>query len=247
MLGNSRTPRRTLSYTSAIFQTCFSFKQAKCKKLSIFWHMTIIIITVLCNRLFYYIFFLTRCTDYIRRDEERKERRRLLEAASVFLRSQNNCQVIINETFKSDWLSKWFSYHSAKYGLSQVALVVKNSLASARDIEDMGLIPELGRSPGGGHGNPLQCSCLENPMDRGAWQTTVHRVEESDMKRLKMNTQRKKDFFLARAPWIKKIMDSPFIIILSTSFSSLWTPSPSLTLQGRQLTMVAESELQFST
>ena len=41
---------------------------------------------------------------------------------------------------------------------------------------DVGSIPGLGRSPGGEHGNPLQCSCLENPMDRGAWQATVHGV-----------------------------------------------------------------------
>ena len=44
---------------------------------------------------------------------------------------------------------------------------------------DLGLIPGLGRSPGGGHGNPLQCSYLENPMDRGAWWTTLHVVAES--------------------------------------------------------------------
>ena len=43
----------------------------------------------------------------------------------------------------------------------------------------LGLTPGLGRSPGGGHGNPLQYSCLENPMDRGAWQTTVHGVTKS--------------------------------------------------------------------
>jgi len=49
-----------------------------------------------------------------------------------------------------------------------VVLVVKNAPASARDVRDMGLISGLGRSPGGGHGNPLQYSCLENPMDRGA-------------------------------------------------------------------------------
>ena len=51
---------------------------------------------------------------------------------------------------------------------SQVALVVKNPLASAGDIRDVGLIPGPGRSLGGGHGNPLQYSCPENPMDRGA-------------------------------------------------------------------------------
>ena len=44
---------------------------------------------------------------------------------------------------------------------------------------DLGSIPELGRSPGKGNGNPLQYSCLENPMDRGAWQSTVHGVAKS--------------------------------------------------------------------
>ena len=56
---------------------------------------------------------------------------------------------------------------------------VKNLPAIAGDIRDMGSIPGLGRSPGGGHGNPLQYSCLENPMDRGAWWATVHRVTMS--------------------------------------------------------------------
>ena len=62
---------------------------------------------------------------------------------------------------------------------SQVALVVKNTLANAGDSGDKGLIPGPGRSPGGGSGNPLQYSCLENPMDRGAWRATVHGVAES--------------------------------------------------------------------
>ena len=53
--------------------------------------------------------------------------------------------------------------------VSQVALVVKNSPAKAGDIRDAGSIPELGRSPGERHDDPLQYSCLENPMDRGAW------------------------------------------------------------------------------
>ena len=59
---------------------------------------------------------------------------------------------------------------------SQVALVVKNPPANAGDVRDLGSIPGLGRSPGGGHGNPLQYSCLENPGIRGAWWATVHRV-----------------------------------------------------------------------
>ena len=61
-----------------------------------------------------------------------------------------------------------------------MALLVKDLPANAGDIEDIGSIPGLERSPGGGHGNPLQYSCLENPMDRGAWQATVHGVTESD-------------------------------------------------------------------
>ena len=63
--------------------------------------------------------------------------------------------------------------------VSQVALVVKNLPANAGDIRDMGSIPGLGRSARGGHGNPLQYSCLENPMDRGVWRAIVHRVTKS--------------------------------------------------------------------
>ena len=55
--------------------------------------------------------------------------------------------------------------------------MVKNTAANAGDIRDLGSIPGSGRFPGGGTGNPLQYSCLENPMDRGAWQTVVHGVE----------------------------------------------------------------------
>ena len=62
---------------------------------------------------------------------------------------------------------------------SQVVLVVKNLTANEGDVRDVGLVPGLGRSPGEGHGNLLQYSYLENPMDRGVWQTTVHRVAQS--------------------------------------------------------------------
>ena len=55
--------------------------------------------------------------------------------------------------------------------------MVKNRPANAGDIRDSGSIPGWGRSPGGGHGNPIQYSYLENPMNRGTWWATVHRVE----------------------------------------------------------------------
>ena len=60
-----------------------------------------------------------------------------------------------------------------------MALEVKNPPANAGDIRDVDSILELGRYPGEGHGNPLQYSCLKNPMDRGTWQAIVHRVSKS--------------------------------------------------------------------
>ena len=64
---------------------------------------------------------------------------------------------------------------------SQVALVVKNLPDNAGDVRDSGLIPGWGRSPGGGHGNSLQYSCLENPMDTGAWWSKVNGVFSKEL------------------------------------------------------------------
>ena len=65
------------------------------------------------------------------------------------------------------------------YWASQVVLVVKNLPANAVDAGDMGSIPVSERPPGGGNGSPLQYSCLENPMKRGAWRAKVHRVSKN--------------------------------------------------------------------
>ena len=62
-----------------------------------------------------------------------------------------------------------------------MAQVVKNLAANAGDLRDVGLIPVSGRSPGGGHGNPLSYSRLKDPMDRGAFRATVHRVTKSQI------------------------------------------------------------------
>ena len=70
----------------------------------------------------------------------------------------------------------------------QVALVVKNLPANAGDIRDAGSVPGPGRSPGGGNDNPLQYSCLENPMDRGAWQATVHKVTQNQIQLKRLST-----------------------------------------------------------
>ena len=66
------------------------------------------------------------------------------------------------------------------YGTSQVVLVVKNPPANAGDVRDSGLILGSGRSTGEGNGNPFQYSCLGNPMDRGTWWATLHRITESE-------------------------------------------------------------------
>ena len=78
-------------------------------------------------------------------------------------------------------------------------LEVKNPPANAGKVRNTGSIPGLGRSPGGGHGNPLQYSCLENSTDKGAWWATVHRVTKSQtrLKRLSMHDVK------SRTKWVK--------------------------------------------
>ena len=69
-----------------------------------------------------------------------------------------------------------------------MALAVKNPPANAGNARDVGLIPGSGRSPEGGHGNPFQDSCLENPMDRGAWGATVCRIAKSQTRLQQLST-----------------------------------------------------------
>ena len=108
--------------------------------------------------------------------------------------------------------NNWFCRNSVN--ISEVALVVKNPPANAGDIRDTGSIPGSGRSSGEGYGNLLQYSCLENPMDRGAWGTTVHRVTQSQtrLKRLSMRACR----FL-----IYKIKRDNYLILKFSSKHSL--------------------------
>ena len=68
------------------------------------------------------------------------------------------------------------AFQSKERALNGKGAVIKNSPANAGDVRDTGLIPGPGRSPGGGHGNPLQYSCLGNPIDRGSWQAAVHSI-----------------------------------------------------------------------
>ena len=79
----------------------------------------------------------------------------------------------------SAWLHTHMYSHLHNYRVSSGGSVVKNTPANAGNARDLGLIPGSGRSPGKGNGNPLQYSCLENPMDRGAWWAAVHEVPKS--------------------------------------------------------------------
>ena len=73
---------------------------------------------------------------------------------------------------------EWGAIAFSRWHFSQVALVVKNPPANGEYVGELGLTHVLGRIPGGGYGNPLQNSCLKNPIDRGGWQATVHTVEK---------------------------------------------------------------------
>ena len=75
--------------------------------------------------------------------------------------------------------SHHLKYQASVFRASHVALVVKNVPSNERDIRDLDSVPGLGKSPAGGHGNPLQYSCLENPTDRGTWQAIVYGVIKS--------------------------------------------------------------------
>ena len=97
---------------------------------------------------------------------------------------QEDRQLILGSA--TDWLCDYeFSYLTSCP--SQVVLVVKNLPANAGDIKDVGSIPGLGRSHGGGHGNQLQYPCLENPMDRG-WRATAHSGAKSQTRLKGLNT-----------------------------------------------------------
>ena len=93
------------------------------------------------------------------------------------LTSQANCTVCGHAGYHL--FPRVLSDGCCSFWAFQVALIVKNLPAKAGDLRDASLIPRFWRYPGRGHGKPLQYSCLENPMDRGAWWATVHGVAKS--------------------------------------------------------------------
>jgi len=79
--------------------------------------------------------------------------------------------------------------------------VVKNLPANAGDTRDAGLTPGCGKSPEGGHGNPLQYSCLENPMDKRAWKATVHRAAQNWTRLKQLSMQERQTLYTGEAPY----------------------------------------------
>ena len=137
----------------------------------------------------YFSSFLPNCPCFIQTEHFLEHYYQIIQSNRTFFRP-----MLLN-SYGSDFSGVlcFFSPLFFPFGLcclaSQVALVVKSPPACAGHIRDVGLIPGSGRSPGGGHGNPLQYSCLENPMDRRAWWATVQGIPkiETGLKWLSMH------------------------------------------------------------
>ena len=111
--------------------------------------------------------------------QSRTQLKRLSSSSS----SSSSSRMPLEVTYEGEVITKMHSIflkckHKTEEA-SQLSLVAKNLPGNAGDIKDMGLIPGLGRSLGGGHGSPLQYSCLENVIDRGIWRATIYEVTKS--------------------------------------------------------------------
>ena len=105
--------------------------------------------------------------------------------SSLLMRSWESCQCFqLQFLYWLKWNNDRVSHTELLWGLNLIIIIdTRASLVENKEsdckVGDLSLIPGLGRFPGGGHGNPFQYSCLENPMDRGAWHATVHRLTKS--------------------------------------------------------------------
>ena len=98
---------------------------------------------------------------------------------NIYSCSEGNCTETQTIGAEGSPVIEYFHPLTLQIRAAQVVLEVKNQPANARRCKRPGFIPGSGSFPGGGHGNPLQYSCLENPMDREAWRVIVHRVAKS--------------------------------------------------------------------
>ena len=132
---------------------------------------------------------------------------------------------VVPQAFSSYLFYIW-QYVYASPWVSQVALEVKNLPANAGAIRDVASILGSGRPPGRGHGNPLQYSCLENPIDRGAWWATVHRVPQSQTRLQRLSTHTRvsvpvSQFIPPSYPQLL-VRVHPFFKLEDNCFTSCW-------------------------
>ena len=116
-------------------------------------------------------------------------------------------------------------------GTSQVVLLVKNVPADARGLRDLGSIPGLGKSPGQGNGSPLQYSCLDNAMDRGAWWAIVYRVAKSQTQ-LKLLSTRTHGFLPCP---LEGKHETRILTLLGWTDGACWKPFPCVFLHAELL------------
>ena len=131
--------------------------------------------------------------------------------------------------------TRWHDLATKQHGvLTQGALVVKNPPSNAEDVGDAGSIPGLGRffSPGKGNGNPLQYSCLENPVDRGAWRATVHGAAKSRTWLKQFSTHRHILIYLPILLFLSYRGQQNFSLMVKSNCQSLTSPQNCIGFDG---------------
>ena len=150
----------------------------------------------------------------------------LLES-SLFIEVKHACRGRMDQVVQGGKKWKAFQMWTRKnpwWPGSPGAPVVKNPLDNAGNVREAGSIPGQGRSPGGGHGNLFQYSCLENPMDGGAWRATVHRVAKSQTWLKWRNTYTQKETLVLLPFSFVTLSESHFLRLLTCKMKGIWSP-----------------------
>ena len=145
-----------------------------------------------------------------RRQEKQRMPWELGESAAV---------LILRGRDRDNW--KCLGLTGSSLRASQVAQWIKNPPAVHQTQADVGSIPGAGRSPEGGHSNPLQYSCLENPMDRGAWLVAVHGVTKSQIRLKRLSMHAEEEGSEQSGSWLRKKLSKEGCVAAGTSFSQM--------------------------
>ena len=121
-------------------------------------------------------------------------------------------------------------------GFTRLGLVVKNPPDNAGDLRDAGSIPGWQDSPGGGHSNPLWHPCLENPVDRGAWQATVHQITKSQRQLKRLSTHARR----------RKVLNTNVFLNAATPSSLYTAQNPAVFYISQSLILILWNQLTYS-